>query len=242
MDDQIAINSKNTHDITANVLKIIAIIAMFGDHFFAIALPHDTVIGTISRITGRIVAPIFCYLVAEGYYNTSNIKKYIFRLLIFAVISHFPYVMYFQVPWWKATSVFWGLALGLIALTAVKSDKLDTWKKILAVGVCCILAYPADWNYIGVLWIVCFGVFRGQFKAQMTALLVIGYFFVAIPFLLDWDWAHFYQFAIALAIPLLALYKGRQGKKSKALKWGFYIFYPAHLILLFLLLRLYFKM
>lgn len=241
MYNQITINSKNTHDITANTLKIIAMIAMFADHFFIFAFPHDSVIGAISRITGRIVLPIFCFFIADGYHNTSDVKKYIFRLLLFAVISHFPYVLYFQQSWWKATSVFWGLALGLIALTAVKSDKLDTWKKILAVGVCCLLAYPADWNFIPVLWIVCFGVFTGDFKAQMTAMLVIGYFFVAIPFLLDLDWAHFYQFAIVLAIPLLALYKGRRGKKSMALKWGFYIFYPAHLTLL-LFLRIFFNM
>lgn len=235
MDNQISAKLKNTHDISANTLKIIAMIAMFADHFFIVALPHESVIGLISRIPGRIVAPIFCFLIAEGYYHTSNIKKYICRLLLFAVISHFPYVIYFQHSWWKTTSVFWGLALGLIALTAVKSGKLELWKKILAVGVCCLCAYPADWNYIAVLWIVCFGVFRGQFKAQMTAMLVIGYFFAGIPFLLDWDCPHFYQFAIFLAIPLLARYQGRRGNRSKILKWGFYLFYPAHLILLLLL-------
>ncbi len=228
-------------DISANALKLIAMIAMFADHFFSVALPHESVIGLISRIPGRIVAPIFCFLIAEGYYHTSNIKKYIFRLLLFAVISHFPYVLYFELCWWKTTSVFWGLALGLIALAAVKSERIELWKKILAVGVCCLLAHPADWNHIAVLWIVCFGAFRGQFKAQMTAMLVIGYFFAAIPFLLDWDWAHFYQFAIALAIPLLARYKGRRGNKSKILKWGFYLFYPAHLGL-FWLLRILFEM
>lgn len=235
MENQISPGIQKNHDISANALKIIAMIAMFADHFFIVALPHESVIGLISRIPGRIAAPIFCFLIAEGYYHTSNIKKYIFRLLLFAVISHFPYVIYFQHSWWKTTSVFWGLALGLIALTAVKSDKLELWKKILAVGVCCLCAYPADWNHIAVLWIVCFGAFRGQFKAQMTAMLVIGYFFAAIPFLLDWDWAHFYQFGIVLAIPLLARYQGRRGHPSKILKWGFYVFYPAHFILLIFL-------
>src|SRR4051812_8597367 len=103
-------------DISSNTLKYTAIIAMFFDHFFAVFIPHDSIEGSVLRITGRVVAPIMCYLIAEGFFYTSNIKKYIIRLLVFAAISHFPYVLYFDLPWWKATSVIWGLALGLIAL------------------------------------------------------------------------------------------------------------------------------
>lgn len=87
-------------DLTSNSLKYIAIIAMFFDHFFAVFLSQDSIEGILSRIPGRVVAPIMCYLIAEGFFYTSNVKKYVNRMLIFAAISHFPFVIYFGLPWW----------------------------------------------------------------------------------------------------------------------------------------------
>ncbi|WP_010676975.1 TraX family protein [Bacillus timonensis] len=216
-------------DLSSNALKYIALIAMFFDHFFAGFLPQETVVGFISRIPGRVVAPIFCYFIAMGYFYTSNIRKYIERLVIFAAISHFPYVLYFNLSWWKTTSVMWSLALGLIALAIVKSEKLPMYAKIGLVFLCCLLAYPADWNFVGVLWIVFFGIYRGQLNKQIISFVIIGIFAHLIPQIINMGWHHAYQIGIFLAIPLLLMYKGRRGQKSTLLKWGFYIFYPLHL-------------
>lgn len=239
IDGDYSLQETKTRDVSASTLKIIAIILMMFDHLFVVFLDHDTVIGMVSRITGRVVAPIMCYLIAEGYFHTRDVKKYISRLFAFSVISHFPYVLAMGGQWWKMTSVFWSLTLGLVALVAVKKENLDNWKKVVIVGICCAAAVPANWNYIGVLWILCFGVFRGQFKTQMACMVVIGYFFNFLPFFMDMDWGHFYQAAIVLAIPLLALYKGRRGYSSKVMAWGFYIFYPAHLLLIYALKRIF---
>ena len=51
--------------LTANSLKIIAIVAMFFDHFVAVFISHDTLIGILLRSPGRIAAPIMCYFIAE---------------------------------------------------------------------------------------------------------------------------------------------------------------------------------
>lgn len=222
-------------DITSNMLKYIAITAMFFDHFFAVFVAHESLAGSVLRITGRLVAPIMCYLVAEGFHYTSNVYKYIQRLLIFALISHFPYVLYFNYTWWKATSVMWGLALGLIALTIVEKTKLPIPIKILGVLVCCALAYTADWNFISVMWILFFGIHRGDFKKQMISFTVIGLIMYILPTIIRSGWMHSYEFGIFLVIPLLYFYHGRQGKKNKYLKWGFYVFYPLHLLLLYIL-------
>lgn len=218
--------------LTSNALKNIAIVAMFFDHLFAVFVAHESLAGSLLRITGRIVAPIMCYLVAEGFAHTSNIKRYLIRMFVFSAISHFPYVMYFNLPWWKATGVIWGLFLGLLALTIVKKTSLPMPVKILSVIVCCLLAYPADWNWIGVLWVLFFGLFQGNFKMQMLSFSVIGIFAFLIPTIHNSGWPHAFQFGIFLAIPLLYLYNGKQGKKNKFTKWVFYCFYPAHLIFL----------
>jgi hypothetical protein len=226
-------------DLTSNSLKYIAIIAMFFDHFFAVFLSQDSMEGILSRIPGRVVAPIMCYLIAEGFFYTSNVKKYINRMLIFAAISHFPYVIYFGLPWWGATSVIWSLTLGLIALAIAKNDKLAIYIKGPAVILLCILAVPADWNYVAVLWILFFGIFRGQFNKQIISFAVIGIVFHIIPSIINLGWGQLNQLGIFLAIPILVMYKGRRGKKSNFMKWGFYVFYPLHLILLYLLYRLF---
>ena len=220
-------------EMTANQLKYIAIILMFFDHLFAIFLDQSSLEGALSRIPGRIVAPIMCYLIAEGYFYTSNVNKYIKRLLIFSAISHFPYVIYFGIPWWKGTSVFWSLALGLIALAVAKNNKYPLYVKVLAVIACCILAVPADWYYIGVLWILFFGLFRGDIRKQLISFAIIGIFLHVIHSIYDYGWLWANQLGMFLAVPLLLMYKGKQGRKSKILKWGFYIFYPLHLLILY---------
>jgi accessory gene regulator protein AgrB len=234
---------KINYSLTANELKIIAIVAMYFDHFCAVFLDHGTIIGFVSRTPGRIAAPIFCYFISEGYHYTSNREKYISRLLIFAAISHLPFNLAFGHTFFQATSIIWGLAMGFIALAAVKSDKLPLWVKPIVVAACCALAVTANWNYVAVLWIVAFGLFRGDFKKQILAFCAIGIVFHLIPTYLNFGSMHdgyphwWYQIGIFLAIPLLALYSGKLGRKSKTMSWFFYVFYPGHLLLIYLLYR-----
>jgi len=230
------VSMRDEYDLSGNALKNIALILMFLDHAVSGFMPHESIVTVLLHIPGRVVAPIMCYFIAEGHNKTSDTKKYIARLLVLSVVSHFPYVIYFGYEWWQATSVIWGLCLGLIALTAVKNETYPLWLKVGIVGLCCLLAVPANWNYISVLWIVAFGVFRGQFKLQIISFLLIGIGLYAIPVLWNMGDHHIYQFGIVLAIPLLALYKGRRGVHTALTKWGFYIFYPTHLVFLYLLL------
>ena len=65
--------------------------------------------------------------------------------------------------------------MGLVALTAIKNDRLNVFFKIATLIVCCLLAITANWNYITVLWVVAFGLLHGNFKRQM-----LGFFVVAV--------------------------------------------------------------
>lgn len=226
--------------LNANQLKIIAIIAMFFDHFAALFMNHDTMAGVVFRIPGRIVAPVMCFFIAEGYYYTSNRARYVFRLFLVALISHIPYIICFKYNFFQATSVVWGLMLGLIALIAIKTKNIHPILKMIILAVCCALSVTANWNYVAVLWIVGFGIYHNRFKYQMIAFSVIGVIFHIIPTFINFGFAHdgyphWYQFGIFLAMPLLIMYNGKRGKKSKFVSGFFYVFYPAHLIFLFVL-------
>ena len=80
--------------LDSNQLKIIAIAAMTVDHIAWMLFPGypREALPVIMHIIGRLTCPIMCYFIAEGYHYTKNIKKYTFRLFLFAFISHFAYI------------------------------------------------------------------------------------------------------------------------------------------------------
>lgn len=225
---------------TATQLKLIALAAMFIDHLATVFISHDTFWGMALRVPGRIVAPIMCYMISEGFFYTKDKKKYLGRLLLFALISHIPYNLCMGTRF-PTTSVMWSLAMGLAALTIAKNTNISLITKSFAILFCCALSYYANWNFVAVLWIVFFGIFRGDFKKQILSFSLIGFFLHIIPIFtyLDFGFSHelphWYQLFIFAAIPLLMLYNGKKGNSSKQMTQFFYLFYPAHLLLISLM-------
>ena len=228
--------------LTSNALKVIAIVAMTVDHLTWLLLPgYRTDILTLSLHTiGRLTAPIMMFFIAEGFYYTKNIKKYIFRMFLFALIAHFAYAMLFAkdfIPFrhtvFDQTSVMWAFALGLVALAVTKSEnpKLKPWHRQVIVWICIIAAFCADWSSPAAVTILYIGINRGNFKKQMIYFMVwmTAYSVVYAIFLNPVYGA--LQMLTALAIPLLHSYNGQRGK-WKGMKWFFYIYYPAHLFVL----------
>ena len=93
------------------VLKILACIFMFIGHI-PFVFP-DTVIPCI--LVGKLAFPIFAFLVSEGYVHTHNLKKYLMRLLVLAVISQLPAFSLFNSNS-LYLNIFFTLALGLISI------------------------------------------------------------------------------------------------------------------------------
>lgn len=224
--------SETKKGLTACALKNIAIFAMLFDHFVSVFLEGSFQGGSALRMIGRICAPVMCFFIAEGFHYTSGRRRYALRLFLFALLSHFPYVLYFGLNPLHATGVLWALLMGFLALCAAKSA-VHPALRVLAVAACCVLAYPADWNGIAVLWIVGFGLFRGRFKLQMLCFGAVGLLLYILPALLQDGFSAAYTFGVFLSVPLLYLYNGKTGRRNALTKWGFYIFYPAHLLLLF---------
>lgn len=234
--------SKTTHKLNVNQLKLIAIIAMTIDHLAWTFYPgyQTGVIPITMHIIGRLTAPIMWYFVAEGFFYTKNLKKYIIRMFLFAILSHFAYAVMFQkslIPFqndiFDQTSVMWTLAWGLVALTIEKSEnlKLKPWMKNVALLLIWIITFCADWSSIAVLAIVHMGKNRGNFKRQMTGMVLYVVIYATVYALFINPVYGIMQMAVCLAVPVLYLYNGERGK-WQGMKWFFYIYYPAHLIVL----------
>ncbi len=232
--------------LCANWIKLIAYAAMLLDHFAYCFLQKESALYLVFRIVGRIAAPVMCFFIAEGYRHTSNLKKYMGRLALMAVISHVPYVLCFgygiSAAWkvWRVTSVIWSLLMGLVALTLFEKIRwekypiLEWLARIAAVVVCALLAYSADWNYIAVIWILAFGLLY-ESKLRRTAAFLLGAVVYLGQCYRNGLLTRWFPLGVVLFLPLLFLYTGKLGKKSKVRQWAAYWFYPVHLIVLYLI-------
>jgi hypothetical protein len=104
---------------------------------------------------GRTTAPIMMYMIAEGYFHTGNIRRYIDRLLTLAVIAHFAYAYLFGLGFmplrasiFNQTSVMWPFAMGLTALAISRSEnsRLKPWHRQALIWLCIIAAFHGDWS------------------------------------------------------------------------------------------------
>ena len=223
-----------TAEWNANQLKLLAILAMTFDHF--LFLNPQWAANSVLRMPGRLAAPIMCFFIAEGFLHTSNLHRYMGRLFLFALIAHVPYCLYFGYTPFQGTpytSVLWSLLLGLVALAALKRESWPVSARLLPLPICCLLAYTADWNYIAVLLVLVFGVFREDPMKRSLAHGAVGVLYVlqAMAYHLN----PLPRLGIFLSIPVLLLYNGNLGKKSKVLQHAFYWYYPVHLLFLYLL-------
>lgn len=216
-------------NLDTNFLKLIAIISMLIDHIGGAFFPE---IGWM-RWVGRLAFPIFCYCMTVGLLYTNNIKKYFFRLGLFALISQpfyilafHPYDFFAQFTNWN---IFFTLFLSLLALYGVKERKW--WLFALAFFV--LSWWNFDYSATGVILMLIFYLCRNH-----PALGAVLYLLFMTPthahagdplnFMLGGltlDWTFFTVFAL----PLLFL---RTSVHPKIPKWFFYAFYPAHLALI----------
>ena len=251
--------SKSGRGLTANTIKCIAILAMTVDHLTWAFCPdfdrHLPVL--LLHCIGRLTCPIMCYFIAEGYHHTRDVRKYTRRLFLFALVSHFPYVLssfagaafidwksflpFYYGEIFNQTSVMWSLAWGLVMLRVVNSDKIRQGLKPWLIVLICPIALISDWSCIASLCVLAFGTNRGNFKKQMLWMI----FYVAmyaVVYCLAIDKVYgLLQMAVVLSIPVLRLYNGQRGKSAavnRVMKWLFYFYYPAHLLLIALLVRL----
>ena len=231
--------------LSANVLKIIAAAAMLIDHIAWCFADTYSVPGQIMHIIGRMTAPIMCYFIAEGFHYTKSRGKYLLRLGIFAVISWFPFIFmeYGTFPIYFVNgkigviyyqSVIFTLFLGLLSLVVIHSEKLNIPLKVIIMIVILPLSFLGDWFVFAVLWIIVFDMFRGNFLNQalgFTAVSILLMFYLW--FVLSQPVTEsLFQLGVLLSLIPLYFYNGERGRGGRFGKWFFYIFYPAHMLIL----------
>jgi hypothetical protein len=211
-------------------LKLIAIITMLIDHTGAVLVPSNTMLNLIMRCIGRLSFPIFVFLLVEGFHHTKDVKKYLLRMGAFALISEIPFdlAFYGKVLEFNHQNIFFTLFLGLLCMYLMSIVEKKFSRNFLVMNLLNalltlmigIIAFimKTDYDYRGIILIVAFYLFReSKLLRGFSLLFVSGYLLGYINIL-----------ATASIIPI-TLYNGQKGK---SIKYAFYIFYPAHLLIL----------
>lgn len=238
-------------DLSAAALHILAMAFMLMDHLWATLLPAQEWLTCV----GRIAFPIFAFMAVEGYFHTHNLKKYLLRMLIFAVISEVPFDLMYGGTWFYPVhqNVIWTLMMGLVGIHLMETvrKKKSTFVYILVSAIVVILGgllgtlSMVDYYGIGVLTVFIFYFFRGRkwwcLLGQMLALywvnveLLGGLMYPIRLFGMEFELCQ--QGLALLALLPIWLYRGRQGYHSKPFQYFCYAFYPIHMLVIVLVLN-----
>lgn len=117
-------------DISSAGLHILAMFFMLLDHMWATVTPGNTWMTCV----GRLAYPIFAFMIVEGFYHTHDLKKYMLRMLTFAVISEIPFDMMYaeQVFYPYHQNVMWTFLIALAGMWAMEKarSKGGMWKMV----------------------------------------------------------------------------------------------------------------
>lgn len=229
--------------LTNTGLKYLAAAFMVCDHFAYLLLDSRSTAYLILRGIGRLAAPIFFWAISEGAFHTRNIKKYLAQLLLYGVLLQVVFGLATGADFTPAgilgqyKNIFITLSLGLMNIIALRRFEEGKILRLLSLLLFPALALVlnADYGWYGVLMIDVFYLLRGKERdlAVSIAILNLLRFWQAIGTMsLTWN---LMQFLSLLALPLLFLYNGKRGAGNK---YFFYLFYPAHLLVLYLLQQL----
>jgi len=244
-------------------LKVIACICMLIDHIAQICDidSYNMPLYLSMKYVGRIAFVIFAFLIVEGYRKTSNINKYLIRLGAFAFISEIPFDMAFNDSYldFDSQNVFFTLFLGVLAILLFEAFE----KNLMLASFCGMsvgllaLYMNTDYKAMGVWLILFLFVFRDEKGKQFIAGASVIVLYVLCDFIdlierydtyeamINWKMltnsctrleAYMLIFRNLFGIVGLLfiwLYNEERGYNAKWVKYGFYIFYPLHILIIY---------
>ena len=215
---------------------------MLADHTALAFVGMDNSLGLIMRIIGRLTAPVMCYFLAEGYMYTRSKKKYAIRLLAFAVISQVPFSYFVTGRLWGGNlNMIFTLFFSFMMLMVIEKVESRVLKFLLALVIYSVCDY-CDWGVVAPLWVMAFAMLRSDKKKLTAVYALICVFWVlrstnmAVAGGGAW-YDGLWQAGTLGFLVLLYLYNGESGKASRFSKWFFYVFYPAHILVIAVIYR-----
>ena len=232
--------------LNSNTLKFIAAITMLIDHAGLILFPRYI----IFRIVGRISFPIYAFMIAEGCRYTKNKVKHFLCIFGLGVLCQAVFQITTGVEYMGILITF---SLSVILVNVLLDFKKQLYHGKWAGRVLCAILFcllivlavvlteiiPFDYGITGVLLPVILtmpslatsengnnSAISRFIDSNITRCILLAVALVSFSFV---HREPIYLYSL-MSVPLLLLYSGKCGRLK--LKWFFYIFYPAHLVLI----------
>ena len=230
----------NNLPLNAVALRLLALALMLLDHLWATVAAGDWWM----TCAGRLAFPIFAFQVVEGYYHTSDFKRYLLRLGVFGLLSELPFNLMVAggliFPYHQ--NVMFTMLLGLLAVHAMERAVAarDFNGRILCVLQLLLWILVGamtfvDYGAYGVLTVLLFAACRRlpyEKLFQLVGMVAIHVFWMEgmhLP-VLGMEFP-LQGFAVLALIPIW-LYNGEKGPRNRFVQYGSYLFYPAHMLIL----------
>ena len=235
--------------LSGNVLKLLGCLFMLIDHLGMILFPEVFIL----RAIGRLAYPIFAFMLAEGCFYTKNRVKHFFLIFGMALIIQ---VVYFFALDDYSLSIFMAFSISVLLIylydlihnltqEVVESEEKNTKKYLLWIlAVFLFLSLitgtvildvltpylSPSYGYQGVLIpVVVYIVMKLTNRNTYISLLVMA-LAIVISALMR---VEYYNFFSLIAIIFLFMYNGNRGKYN--IKYFFYLFYPVHIAIIYLI-------
>jgi hypothetical protein len=210
-------------------LQWIAMFTMLIDHIGIVWFSDSS----IWRIVGRIAFPIYTFYVAQGMIYTQNRKKYIIRLAVLAIISQFPFSLLFDTTSINVIGTFLISVSAYYLMDHFKGSPLRFLFPIIAAVL--LEQFHFDYGAYGLLLLFLYRYVSGT--AMWAGHLCMNLLYYLI-----------YSVSLQMysLIPTLALaYPPKSQSRFSGLlkgysspRWLWRSFYPAHLLLLYVLTKI----
>lgn len=222
--------------MSAFTLKLLAFFLMVLDHIFYY------ISGTPIWFTyiGRIVAPIYFFLLVESFFHTRDRKKFIIRLFSAALVVFLILNVMFKQP----MNIFASMAMGVLMMELMEFTKRshDVFRRsigVLGVILVSILSLYTEASYFGVGMILIFYLLRDRKFLMSICYIFFSLFEISFVFgskyLIEEAFYGNYQWMMVFSIIPILLYNGKAGYRSKFFNYFFYVAYPLHIILLLII-------
>lgn len=200
--------------LTNYAIKLLAAATMLIDHIGVVFFPDA--IGL--RIVGRLSFPLFIWLLVQGETHTRDIWRYGLRLTALSIVTQPIYQLTFGTA---RPNILFELLLGLVCLRLARNFprfEMPIWLGAAGLSTGLDLGYGS----YGIGLLVLTRYFR---RDWLWAMLWVGF---------HWLWAWIDGPFQLPAIAVLLIFWFAKGDRGPKARW-FYVFYPAHLALLWLI-------
>ena len=217
--------------LSGNVIKILAIVTMLIDHAGLMLFSGNL----IMRSIGRISFPLFAFLLAEGCYYTKHKLRHFLEIFILGLLCQIVY-LFQSGDWFLNILITFSLSIPLVySVNLAKVKPRFVFLPILGIAIAYFIteilpellpkySIVFDYGFIGVLTPVAVSLFKNKWLKLISLSLALTF--------LSIDIGGYQRYCLLAVIPL-AFYNGKRGKLK--LKYTFYVFYPVHLAILYLI-------